>query len=227
MKTHYRNRLPHIAPIGATFFVTFRLVDALPQSVVLTLKAALESEISRLKKEFPNDYIQRIPDVRKRNFGKYDQQLDTQPYGACYLKQPEIAGIVAAKMIEYDGTLYDLQTYCIMPNHVHVLFSMATQLVDNQDIWLEEKPGDYVQLDEVMQLIKGGSSFVVNRKLGRNGKLWFKDSYDHYVRNEKEWLNIASYILQNPVKARLADKWDFWPFCFCKPALLEHLMFRV
>jgi len=227
MKTHYRNRLPHIAPIGATFFVTFRLVDALPQSVVLALKAALESEISHLKKEFPNDYIQRIPDVRKRNFGKYDQQLDMQPYGACYLKQPEIAGIVAAKMIEYDSTYYDLQTYCIMPNHVHVLFSMAAQVIDSQGIWKDDRPENYVQLDKVMQLIKGVSSFLVNRKLGRNGKLWFKDSYDHYVRNEKEWLNIASYILQNPVKAGLIQKWDSWPCSFCKPALLEHLMFRV
>jgi len=227
MKTHYRNRLPHIAPIGATFFVTFRLVDALPQSVVLTLKAALESEISRLKKEFPNDYIQRIPDARKRNFVKYDHQLDIQPYGACYLEQPEIAGIVAAKMIEFDGTCYDLQTYCIMPNHVHVLFSMATQLFDNQGNWLEEIPEGYTQLDKIMHLIKGGSSFLVNRKLERSGKLWFKDSYDHYVRNEKEWLNIAAYILRNPVKAGLANKWDSWPFSFCKPALLEHLMFRV
>ena len=227
MKTHYRNRLPHIAPVGATFFVTFRLVDALPQSVVLALKASLESEINRLKKEFPNDYIQRIPDARKRNFGKYDRQLDMQPYGACYLKEPEIAEIVAEKMCEYDGTYYDLQTYCIMPNHVHVLFSMSVQVIDNQCIWREDVPEDYIQLDKVMHRIKGGSSFIANRKLGRTGKFWFKDSYDHYVRNEKEWLNIAAYIIQNPVKARLSDKWESWPYSFCKPALLEHLMFRV
>jgi len=104
---------------------------------------------------------------------------------------------------------------------------MATQLFDNQGNWLEEMPEGYTQLDKIMHLIKGGSSFLVNRKLERSGKLWFKDSYDHYVRNEKEWLNIAAYILRNPVKAGLANKWDSWPFSFCKPALLEHLMFRV
>ena len=225
MKIQYHNHLPHIAPIGATFFVTFRLVDSLPQSIVNALKAELATEVAHLKKEFP-DSAQRIRDARKRNFGKYDHQLDTQPYGACYLKQPDVAEIAIAKLREYDGSLYDLQSYCIMPNHVHVLFSMAAQVVDQQGIWLEETPEHYVQLDKVMQLIKGGSSYSINRHLGRTGKLWFKDSYDHYVRNEQEWLNIAHYILQNPLKAGLTEKWEAWPFNFCKPNLLEHLLFR-
>lgn len=225
MKTQYLNRLPHIAPIGATFFVTFRLADSLPRSFVNALKAELEAETTRLKKEHPGD-IQRIRDARKRNFGKYDHQLDTQPYGTCYLRQPEVAEIVAAKMRAYDGSIYDLQAYSIMPNHVHVLFSMATQVVDEHGIWRDEVPEDYVQLDKVMQLIKGGSAFSSNKHLGRSGKFWFKDSYDHYVRKEEEWLNIAMYILQNPVKAGLAKKWEAWPFNFCKPSLLDHLLFR-
>jgi len=225
MKTQYINRLPHIAPIGATFFVTFRLADSLPQSFVNALKVELEAEITRLKKEFPGD-LQRIRDARKRNFGKYDHQLDNQPYGVCYLRQSEVAEIVAAKMREYDGTLFDLQAYSIMPNHVHVLFSMAIQIVDEHGIWPDEIPEHYVQLDKVMQLIKGGSSYSANRHLGRSGKFWFKDSYDHYIRKEEEWLNIAMYILQNPVKAGLAKKWEAWPFNFCKPDLLDRLLYR-
>ncbi len=225
MKTQYLNRLPHIAPIGATFFVTFRLADSLPQSFVNALKAELEAEITRLKKEFPGN-TQRIRDARARNFGKYDHQLDTQPYGECHLRQADVAEIVAEKMRALDGSLYDLQAYSIMPNHVHVLFSMATQVVDDQGVWPEEIPEHYVQLDKVMQLIKGGSSYSINRHLGRSGKFWFKDSYDHYVRKEEEWLNIALYILQNPVKAGLAKKWDAWPFNYCSPYLLDRLMFR-
>ncbi|MDO8971312.1 MAG: hypothetical protein Q7U74_11530 [Saprospiraceae bacterium] len=225
MKTQYLNRLPHIAPIGATFFVTLRLADSLPQSFVNTLKAQLEAEITRLKKEYPGD-MKRIRDARKRNFGKYDHQLDTHPYGKCYLKQTEVAEIVATKMLKYDGSLYDLQAYSIMPNHVHVLFSMAVQVVDEQGVWPDEIPEDYVQLDKVMKLIKGGSSYTANRHLGRSGKFWFKDSYDHYVRKEEERLNIASYILQNPVKAGLAKKWEAWPFNYCKSSLLDELLFR-
>lgn len=226
MKVLYHNRLPHIAPIGATFFVTFRLADSLPQSVILSLQQNLEIEINHLKREFPNDCMLRIIDARKRSFGKFDHQLDQSPYGDCYLQQPECANILVEKLLEYDGRYYDLQTYCIMPNHVHILLSTATQMIDNQGVWQDEPPADYVQLDKILQLIKGGSSFLINKRLKRRGRLWFRDSYDHYVRNEKEWLNIAVYILNNPVKAGLCKSWDHWKFNFCKPSLQEYLMFR-
>ena len=219
MKTQYQNRLPHLAPVGATFFVTFRLADALPQSIVNALKSELEAEINHLKKEFPDDYVYRLGDARRRDFTKYDHQLDSKSYGACYLKQQAVAEILTAKMQEYNGSLYDLQAFSIMPNHVHVLFSMATQVVGPDGSWPEEIPENYVQLDKVMQLIKGGSSYSINQYLGRSGKLWFKDSYDHYVRTEKDWLNIVNYILRNPVKAGLADTWEKWPFNYCKPEL--------
>ncbi|MBP6826385.1 MAG: hypothetical protein KA165_07490, partial [Saprospiraceae bacterium] len=137
-----------------------------------------------------------------------------------------VAEIVIAKMREYDESLFDLQAFCIMPNHVHVLFSMAPQVTGCNEFWPDDTPGDYVQLDEIMHRIKGGSAYLANRHLGRTGKFWFKDSYDHYVRNEQEWLKIAWYILQNPVKAGLAEKWELWPFNFCKPELLEYLLFR-
>ena len=34
LKIEYRSRLPHIAPVGASFFVTFRMADALPQRII-------------------------------------------------------------------------------------------------------------------------------------------------------------------------------------------------
>jgi len=225
MKIQYQNRLPHIAPVGATFFVTFRLADSLPQSIINELKAELEAEVTRLKKEFPGN-TKHISDARKRNFGKFDHQLDTQPYGACHLKTPEVAEILIKKLEEYNGSLYDLHAFSIMPNHAHILFSMATQVVDGHGDWPNETPGHYVQLDKVMHLIKGGSSYSINKLLGRTGKLWCKDSYDHFVRKEEEWLNIANYILQNPVKAGLVKKWETWLFNYCKPSVLDHLLFR-
>jgi len=42
-----------------------------------------------------------------------------------------------------------------------------------------------------------------------------KDSYDHYVRNEKEWGNIIAYILNNPVNAGLVNNWQEWQFSYC------------
>jgi REP element-mobilizing transposase RayT len=219
----YRNRLPHIAPIGATFFVTFRLDDALPRHIVKALKANFDAEIEQIKKANPKDLKLCILDARKKYFGKYEHQLDRQPYGACHLKKTEVAQIVLDKMKEYDGSLYDLQAACIMPNHVHAMFSLDQQLKDPNQNWTDETPEDYVQLDAVMQLIKGGSSFLINRHLGRSGKLWCKDSYDHYVRDEREWHNILGYILNNPVKAGLVKEWNEWSNLYLKPSLVRLL----
>ena len=102
-----------------------------------------------------------------------------------------------------DGDKYDLITYCIMPNHVHVLMDFSRQIVDKEGFYRDEIPENYTQLDKVMKLIKGGSAYEANKILGRRGTFWQKDSYDHYVRNEKEFYNIVNYILENPVKAKL------------------------
>ena len=53
--------------------------------------------------------------------------------------------------------------------------------------------------------IKGGSSYAINRILGRKGTLWAKDSFDRYARDEPEWFRILNYILRNPVKAWLTE----------------------
>ena len=101
------------------------------------------------------------------------------------------------------------------------MFSIVKQVIDVHECCLDEIPDQYVQFDKVMQRIKEGSSVLINQHLGRTGRFWFKDSYDHFVRNENEWLNIGNYILQNPVKAGLVKHWKDWTFNYCQAYLLD------
>lgn len=218
IKTFYKNRLPHLAPVGATFFVTFRLADSLPQTIVRAMRAAMENRKQALKQDKKN-YKKQLYEEYKRYYAKYDHQLDNKPYGECYLRQPEIARIVADKIHEFDGVYYDLHCYCIMPNHVHMLIDTMQQLVLPDYTILNEIPEDYVQLHKIMKRIKGSSARLANLALGRSGTFWQKDSYDHFVRNEQEWRNIVVYILNNPVKAGLVSDWESWPFTYLKPDL--------
>lgn len=215
MKTFYHNRLPHIAPIGATFFVTFRLADSLPVHIVEELKTAFHEKCAQLRAEKRPDYQDQIRLEQKRYFGRFDHQLDTLCYGSCYLQRSAVAQIVARRLHEFDQVHYALHAYCIMPNHVHVLFDTGQQLLTEGGFYLDETPPHYMQLDFIMQLIKGASARLANKTIGRVGTFWMKDSYDHYVRNEKEWGNIIAYILNNPVKASLVDDWQQWQFSYC------------
>ncbi|MGK0365492.1 MAG: putative transposase [Saprospiraceae bacterium] len=53
VKTYYRNNLPHITPIGATFFITFRLADSLPQPIIWKMKKEFNEKVNILKKVNP------------------------------------------------------------------------------------------------------------------------------------------------------------------------------
>jgi len=53
------------------------------------------------------------------------------------------------------------------------------------------------------------SAHHINRIVGRKGRLWAKDSYDHIVRNEEELKRIDAYVRRNPEKANLGKAFLF------------------
>ncbi len=199
--------LPHIYPEGATFFITFRLDDSLPQAKVQELKQEYEEQLQAFKriekdKQKIMDFTEKL---RSITFGKYEHQLDEKPYGECYLKDPKIAEIVKSKILQYHNQYYHVKICCIMPNHVHMLLDTSIQLGNGLP---------YVQVGNWMKLIKGGSSYLINKEIGRTGKLWNFESYDHYVRDVTEYHRIRKYIAQNPHKAKLKDKYFSEPYVF-------------
>ena len=87
-----------------------------------------------------------------------------------------------------------------MPNHVHALFTLR-----------EGSPPLY----DILGRHKSFSAKEANCLLGREGRFWQHESYDHLVRDDKSFARILDYILNNPVKAKLAKQWQDWPWTFC------------
>jgi putative DNA methylase len=118
-----------------------------------------------------------------------DRSLDT-PYGPMYLAQESLARIVVAALRR--GAVlghYDLGAYVVMSNHVHVLLLPK------------------VSPTRLLQSLKGATAREANRSLGRTGKtFWQAESYDHWVRDDRERERIAAYIENNPVKAGLVTR---------------------
>jgi REP element-mobilizing transposase RayT len=82
-----------------------------------------------------------------------------------------------------------------MPNHVHVLIL------------------PHVALPQITHWIKGTTAREANRLLGRTGELFWQDeSFDHWVRNEREFHRIVAYIEENPVSAGLVATAEDWPW---------------
>jgi REP element-mobilizing transposase RayT len=219
LRTYYRNNMPHFTPIGGTFFITFRTKDSVPARVMQKLRFNYVKEVRQIKrKNLPVALVNlEIRKARYRYFQKYDKILDTSAKQNYPLADPEIIKIITDKLHELDGELYQLIAYCIMPNHVHLLISLANQIVDENDCLIdnEELALSYKPLCEIMRRIKGATSRYINLHLGLTGQpFWQKDSYDHYVRDAKSMENIWWYIVNNPVKAGLVLTFEDFPYTY-------------
>ncbi|MEY4903412.1 MAG: hypothetical protein RLZZ292_1227 [Bacteroidota bacterium] len=223
MNPIYRSRLPHIHPIGATFFVTFNLKGAMPQAIVNMLNAQKEANVKIIKAEKDEKMQQQLIREHKLHFKHFEQYLDNAPAESpMWLREQKIVDIVKQgfeKQVEKQ--LYDMIAYCIMPNHVHALmdFSVQVRNANEEDFFLTQ----YVQLEKVLKDLKGSTARYANLALERSGSFWHKDSYNHYVRNDAEYYNIIRYILQNPVKAKLVEKWEAWSNTYLNPLVPSNL----
>ncbi|MBK8849960.1 MAG: transposase [Saprospiraceae bacterium] len=196
-----KSLLPHFYEGHYCFFITFRLADSLPQSVIVKLKEKFQFEIEKIN--IPDETQRKIivEDLKSQFFQKYDYQLDSKPYGECVLRNREIAQILYDKILSYNNAYYDVKCFSIMPNHVHLLVARLSD---------ENLP----QVDKWMQLIKGGSAYLINKTLNRSGKLWAVESYDRYIRNEKHYRNSFYYTVNNPQMAGLGRQFTQKPFMY-------------
>ncbi|MCH7227115.1 DUF5107 domain-containing protein [Haloferula sp. A504] len=200
----YRNCLPHWQKPNATYAVTFRLADSLAQSVLQAYrlqKEALEHQLkaARAKQNTPlvHAFEQRLDDLYRDHI---EAALD-QGTGACHLRDPRVAQVVADAIRHFDGIRYDLAAWCVMPNHVHLILRP-----------LGEHP-----LQDILASIKSYSAQQANQLLGRSGAFWKSESYDHIIRDSKDFWNQLAYLKRNPGVAKLGD----WPWIDAKPVASE------
>lgn len=205
-KNFYRRNLPHIQPEGATIFITFRLANSLPKEVIERLQAEKEQAEKRISQIADKREREKQLDLEHRRFfGKWDDALDSLVYGERYLSNPQIADLVAESVHYRDGKVYDLEAFCVMSNHVHLVCAP-----------LEASEGKYHPLSKIMHSLKRYTAYEANQILGRDGAFWQHENYDHYVRDEAELERIIRYVIYNPVKAGLVDDWMKWKWTYCK-----------
>jgi putative transposase len=231
-KKQYRRRLPHIHPLGATFFITFRLADSIPREVWKELRERL----ALIYSELADESVGEPASVLEREhlwFQEYEERLHNTRDGPFWLKDERIAALVAEAFHHLDGDRYRLDAFCVMPNHTHVvLMPLPTtesgkeaclnhQLVNDREgnlgYLVEDENGQrqfvaitFHSLASIMHSIKRHTALKANRLLGRSDAFWQDESYDHYTRDHEEWLRTIRYVLNNPIKAGFVKEWQEW-----------------
>jgi REP element-mobilizing transposase RayT len=191
LRIRHRGRLPHWEIGGGTYFVTFRLADSIPRRVADSYRFERNNIIKtaeQLKRPLTDNELERL---RKLYSKKIENYLD-KGIGKCYLRQHSIAQLTQDALEYLDNNRYRLYSWCIMPNHVHVVF----------------QPFEGHSLDKTLHSWKSYTSTLANKLLNRSGAFWQREYYDHIIRNEKQFHRIIEYVLENPQKAGLKD----WPW---------------
>lgn len=114
-----------------------------------------------------------------------------------WLKNAQVAACVSEILLAGMSRwgFYELYAWVVMANHVHVLLRPL------------------VPLHKALMNIKSASARAANAALGRTGMpFWQDESYDHWVRSDRERSSIVRYIHNNPVNAGLVGEPEEWPW---------------
>lgn len=178
-----QRRLPHWTQEAASYFVTFRLADSVPQ---LLLNQWIEERENWLRHRTASWDAASEREYRERFTLRMDEWTDAGT-GECHLRRQEIRREVESVLFHFDGQRYDVDAFALMPNHVHLILTPATGY----------------KLATVLQGIKGVSARRCNTLLGRSGAFWMDESHDHIIRDAEELAAYRNYIADNPKKAGL------------------------
>jgi len=124
-------------------------------------------------------------------------------------KLPEIARDLALdSCLRANGRKYSLYAAGVMPDHVHLI---CMPLAD---------ANGPVSIPEITRTIKSESAHRINKALGRTGRVWQDESFDHVLRCAESLGKKVGYVLENPVRAGLAENPGSYRWLWCDPAVV-------
>ena len=200
----YRRNLPHWRLEGATYFVTFRLADSIPESVARHwhdervawlqqhgIEAILAgSDMERLHEAVVTVRLEHRAAFQREQQRQFLIELD-KCHGSCVLDTAHTH--VAEALLHFHGSRVWTGDFVVMPNHVHVL--------------VQPFPG--IPLEEWLYSVKRYSAtqilddpLLAARARLRKDHLWQTESFDRVVRDAAELTRTRRYIARNPARLR-------------------------
>ncbi len=172
--------MPHWQQGEAWLFVTWRLADSLPVAVV----KKLDERRKLWEGAHPKPWGVEELKEHNRLFTLAFEELLDDAHGSCALRNPVLCRMVADAILHFQGERYALDSFVVMPNHVHVLFH----------------PMGEHKMEDIVGSWKRFSARGINKALEKEGALWQREYWDRLVRSERHFKWARDYIKRNPEK---------------------------
>jgi REP element-mobilizing transposase RayT len=190
LRTYHRH-LPHWRQEGATYAVTFRQSDSIPQAHLQSLK--------RWRSIWEQQHPEPRTEIEWKQFAKEitnktERWID-EGYGSCVFRESRFSRMMSDSLLHFQNQRHFTSSFVVMPNHVHAVI----------------RPMSSFELEDCLQRIKQYVSTHINRTLKKEGVLWEEESYDRIVRDEEHLWKVVQYIGRNPKKAGIpVEQWVRW-----------------
>ena len=95
---------------------------------------------------------------------------------------PKEKDSIVSALRHFENQRYEIYSFVVMDDHIHLLF----------------RPLKNHELQEILHSLKSYTANQLQREFQRKGAIWQTESMDRIVRNEKEFIQKANYIHDNP-----------------------------
>ena len=119
---------------------------------------------------------------------------------------PQARTIVLNAWRHFHNARYELFALCVMPDHVHALFQPWPKNEASRD------ETTFWSLTELMRALKSFTAREINRAEGKAGAVWEKETFDRYIRSDRDLEEKLHYILRNPWDAGVAKQNEDYPW---------------
>ena len=112
---------------------------------------------------------------------------------------PAARTIALNAVLHFHLKRYELFAACVMPDHVHILFQPWPKGHDddcNPVFW---------RISALAHSWKSFTAHEINRLEKTTGPLWEEETFDRYVRSDRDLHEKFQYICRNPLEARLVS----------------------
>jgi len=133
---------------------------------------------------------------RVRQAGVYFVTTDTWERHALFVNTVLASTVVEQIVTCRDRGFYKLHAFALMPEHLHILLT----------------PSDETTIEKAIQMIKGGSAHRIGIERPQAFPIWHRSFHDRWIRDAEQFWQAKSYVEQNPVKAKLAEKPEDYPW---------------
>jgi REP element-mobilizing transposase RayT len=182
---HTRGYLPHIDDPRNVQLLTFRQNDSAPAKLIRAYRQVLGEAKTP----------EAVESAESRVFVHFEKYL-ARGRGSCRLRDPRAARVVEDSLLFGDRQHYDLLSWVVMPNHVHVV--------------VRQKLG--IPLDRVIWRWKSWMAHEINRIFRTSGRFWQPEVFDHWLRDGVRIEGAVRYVELNPVVAGLCENPLDWEF---------------